>query len=152
MVLVQFLVVLLRYVFSVNFIFMQESVVYLHATLFMMGAAYTLLHEGHVRVDIFYRTAPRRAKAYIDLAGSLIFLLPVCGLILYTAWPYVARSWGIWEGSVETSGIPLVYVRKSLILAFAVLMSLQGIALACRSLLILTGHPASDDDLGGMQV
>lgn len=144
MVLVQFFIVILRYVFGENFIWMQEGVVYLHAALFMFGAAYTLLHEGHVRVDIFYRTAEPRTKAMVDLLGALVFLLPVCGLLLSVSWPYVAQSWSMWEGSQETSGIQAVFLRKSLILAFAGLMALQGVALALSALLTLSGHKPPD--------
>lgn len=148
MVLVQFSVVVLRYTFGLGFIWMQESVVYLHATLFMLGASYTLLHEGHVRVDIFYRTAAPRKKAMVDLVGALVFLLPICALILWAATPYVIDSWIMGEGSQETSGIQAVYLLKSLIIAFAGLMALQGVAMALRALLTLKGlnapHPKSD--------
>jgi len=142
MVLIQFSTVVMRYIFGISFIWMQESVVYLHATLFMMGAAYTLLHEGHVRVDIFYRTAPTLKKAMVDLAGAFVFLLPVCGLILWASTPYVINSWAMGEGSQETSGIQAVFLLKTLISAFAVLMGLQGLAMALRSFLTLRGHPA----------
>ena len=142
MVLTQFTVVVLRYTFGLSFIWMQESVVYLHATLFMLGAGYTLLHEGHVRVDIFYRTAPPHKKAIVDIAGAFLFMLPVCILILWAAMPYVFNSWAMNEGSQETSGIHAVYLLKSLILAFAVLMGVQGIALALRSVLTLAGRDA----------
>jgi TRAP-type mannitol/chloroaromatic compound transport system permease small subunit len=149
MVLSQFAVVVLRYVFGISFIKMQEGVMYQHAALFMLGAGYTLLHEGHVRVDIFYRTASPLAKAKVDLVGALIFMLPICGLILWASVPYVASSWAEWEGSVETSGIQAVYLLKSLILTFAVLMGLQGIAMAMRSVLTIKGldapHPKADE-------
>lgn len=148
MVLTQFSVVVLRYTFGFSFIWMQESVVYLHATLFMMGAGYTLLHDGHVRVDIFYRTATPRTKAIVDLTGALVFMLPICGLILWASVPYVSRSWGMFEGSQETSGLQIVFLLKSLILAFAVLMALQGVAMVLRSVLTLRGldapHPKPD--------
>lgn len=149
MVLIQFSVVVLRYIFGLSFIWMQESVLYLHATLFMMGAGYTLLHEGHVRVDIFYRNATPRKKAMVDLAGALVFLMPICILILWASVPYVLRSWAMGEGSQETSGIQAVYLLKSLIVAFAALMGLQGIAMALRSLLTVQGldapHSQSDE-------
>lgn len=148
MVLTQFSVVVLRYVFGISFIKMQEGVIYEHATLFMLGAAFTLLHEGHVRVDIFYRTASVRAKAMVDLIGALFFLLPICGLIVWASVPYVMNSWAMLEGSQETSGIPAVYLLKSLILAFAVLMAMQGVAMILRSILTFRGlsapHPKSD--------
>ncbi|PCI38138.1 MAG: C4-dicarboxylate ABC transporter permease [Rhodospirillaceae bacterium] len=141
MVLVQFCVVVLRYVFGLSFIWMQESVVYLHATLFMLGAAYTLLHEGHVRVDIFYRTAPLKTKALVDAVGALVFLLPVCGLILWASVPYVSASWSILEGSPETSGIQAVYLLKSAIIGFAGLMAMQGLSMILRSVLTLLNTP-----------
>ncbi|MBL4693063.1 MAG: TRAP transporter small permease subunit [Magnetovibrio sp.] len=146
MVMTQFMVVVLRYVFSLNFIMMQEAVVYLHATLFMIGSAYTLLHDGHVRVDIFYRTASVRVKAMVDCAGAFIFLLPVCGLILWSSVPYVAKSWAILEGSPETSGIQAIFLLKSLIVAFAGLMALQGVSMGLRAALTLTGHNKSSEN------
>lgn len=149
MVLVQFLVVVLRYVFGVGSIMMQESVTYMHATLFMVGAGYTLLQGGHVRVDIFYREASNRFKNVVDFAGVIAFLLPACSIIWLYSWPYVRNSWAVFEGSKETSGIQGVYLLKSLILAFAVLVAIQGISMALRSLLALMGvarwHAREDD-------
>lgn len=142
MVLVQFLIVVMRYVFSIGSIMMQESVVYMHAVLFLLGAGYTLLHEGHVRVDIFYRSARRHRQALVDLAGVIVFLLPVCGLIFVESLPYVENSWAVGEGSKETSGIQYVYLLKTSILAFAVLVALQGVGLALHALLTLAGRPS----------
>ena len=144
MVLLQFVVVLMRYVFGIGSILMQEGVIYLHAALFMCGAGYTLLHGGHVRVDIFYRDASLKKKALIDLLGTILFLLPVCAIITWAAFPYVEQSWCVLEGSRETSGIPAVFALKSLILLFAALMALQGISLALRSVLILSGQVPDD--------
>lgn len=134
MVLVQFTVVLLRYVFGLSSVWMQESIIYLHGLLFMLVAGYTLLGDGHVRVDIFYREASARYKATVDLLGTLLFLWPVCGLIAYTSWPYVAISWKVLEGSRETSGIPGVFLLKTAILAFAFIVALQGLSTFLRSL------------------
>ncbi len=139
MVIVQFTVVILRYVFGVGSIMLQESVVYLHAILFLAGSAYTLLHGGHVRVDIFYRHAKARKKALIDLVGVVIFLIPVCALIWWVSWPYVVNSWLVFEGSRETSGIQAVFLLKTVILLFSALMLIQGISLAARSLIVLAG-------------
>ena len=141
MVLVQFLIVVMRYVFSVGSIMMQESVVYMHALVFMIGAAYTLLHDGHVRVDVFYRDASDRTKAWVDLLGVLFFLIPVSILIAWISWPYVVSSWEVFEGSKETSGIQAVFLLKTVILVFCALIILQGISLAARSGLILAGTP-----------
>lgn len=139
LVLIQFVVVLMRYVFGVGSIFAQESIIYLHGFLFMLGAAFTLLIDGHVRVDIFYREASPRKKAMVNLFGALVLLLPVCIVILWTSFPYVAASWSVFEGSSETSGIPARYLQKTAILGFALLMSLQGISMAIRSILALGG-------------
>ena len=153
-VLVEFTVVMMRYVFGVGSVKMQESIVYLHATVFMVGAGYTLLHNGHVRCDIFYAAASPRRQALVDLIGVVIFLLPTCGLIGWMAWPYVAQAWSVLEGSPEGSlGIPGVFVLKSVILVFATLVALQGVALALHSALRLTGFeaaaaPSDDSDHG----
>ncbi|MEX0921176.1 MAG: TRAP transporter small permease subunit [Rhodovibrionaceae bacterium] len=137
MVLVQFIVVLMRYVFGMGSIAMQESIIYMHGILFMLGAGYTLLHDGHVRVDIFYREASPRHKAKVDIFGVLAFLLPVCLLIWIYSWPYVQSAWRVYEGSKETSGIQGVFLLKTIVLVFCVLVALQGIALLIRSLAVL---------------
>ena len=140
MVLVQFTVVVLRYVFGFGSILMQESVIYLHAILFMIGTGYTLLHEGHVRLDIFYRDTSVRTKALVDLWGSIGLLIPVTVLIWWSSWPYVAGSWKVLEGSKETSGIHAVFLLKTVILVFAALMLVQGISLMAKSILTLKGR------------
>lgn len=144
-VLVQFLIVVGRYVFGIGSIWMQELITYMFGFLFMLGAAYTLRHDGHVRVDIFYREASPRTKALVNLLGSLVFLIPICALIFWIAWPYVLQSWSIWEGSQESSGIPARYLQKSAILAFSVLMALQGLSMAIRSVLVLQGDETAAD-------
>lgn len=142
MVLVQFLVVILRYVFGVGFLWMQESIVYMHATLFMVAAGYTLLHNGHVRVDIFYRSASPRRRAFVNLTGVLLFLLPMCVVLWQVGFPYVSASWAIFEGSKETSGIHAVFLLKTNILLFAGLVFIQGISMAAHAVLVLSGHEA----------
>lgn len=144
MVLVQFTVVLMRYVFGVGSIWMQESVIYLHSILFMMGASYTLLYGGHVRVDIFYREKSATHKAWVDLLGSLFLLIPVSLLIIWTSMSYVESSWRIMERSVETSGIPAVFLLKSLIPLMAVLFIIQGLSMALRNVLVLCGVMVPD--------
>lgn len=140
MVLVQFTVVVMRYVFEIGSILMQESVIYLHAILFLIGSGYTLLHDGHVRLDIFYRDASVRTKALVDLWGSIGLLIPVTVLIWWFSWPYVAGSWEVLEGSRETSGIHAVFLLKTVILVFAALMFVQEISLLARSILTLKGR------------
>jgi TRAP-type mannitol/chloroaromatic compound transport system permease small subunit len=142
LVLMQFTVVLLRYAFAIGSIWLSESIIYGHAALFLLAAAWTLQQDGHVRVDIFYSKASARQKAIIDLLGSLLLLLPVMAVIIYFALPYVARSWSMLERSRETSGLPFVYLLKTLIPLFALLMGLQGISQAMRALLVLTTQRA----------
>ena len=145
MVIVQIVVVVLRYVFGVGSIFMQESIVYMHGVLFMIGAAYTLQHEGHVRIDIFYREATEKRRAIVNSLGVAFLLLPVCFIIFRYSLPYVQSSWRVLEGSKETSGIQGVFLLKSIILAFAVLVALQGLSLAIHSLFILSGRRQGSD-------
>lgn len=139
MVLVQFIVVLQRYVFGIGSIWMQESIVYMHSFLFMLVAGYTLLHNGHVRVDVFYRTMSPRAKAWVDLLGTIFLIWPLCYLIFIVSLPYVEASWAVREGSRETSGIQGVFILKSVILAFVVLLALQSLSLLIHALRILSG-------------
>jgi TRAP-type mannitol/chloroaromatic compound transport system permease small subunit len=129
----QFAIVVLRYVFGLNFIAMQESVTYLHGAVFLLAGGYALLTDDHVRVDILYRDAPPRAKAAVDFAGAYFFLFPFCFVALWAAGPYVANSWAVREGSVEQSGLPAVYLLKSLISAYLVLLALAGFVSATRA-------------------
>ena len=132
MVLIQFGIVVGRYVFGVNSIAVQESVLYLHATLFMLGAAYTLLVDKHVRVDIFYAQASEAAKRRIDIFGHLFLLIPSMLVLAYWSWPSVRNSWAILEGPISVGGIKAVFLMKSLIPAFCVLLILQSVALLLR--------------------
>src|SRR3954469_2505224 len=136
-VLIGFAVVLLRYVLGLGSIWLQESILYAHAALFLLAAAWTLKENGHVRVDVFYASASPRVKAWVDLLGALLLLLPFCIAIIWFSWSYVVRSWVVLERSRETSGLPLVFALKTLIPLFAVLLALQGIAMAIRALITL---------------
>jgi TRAP-type mannitol/chloroaromatic compound transport system permease small subunit len=136
-VLLQFALVVGRYVFGFGSIWLSETVIYFHATLFMLAAAWTLRAGGHVRVDIFYAEAAPRGRALVDLIGALILLLPFALVLVWLSVPYAARSWAILERSQETSGLPVVYLLKTVIPLFAVLMALQGIAQVIRALAVL---------------
>ncbi len=146
MVLLQIGLVLLRYVFGVSYIAANEGLLYTHGFLFLLAAGYTLKHNGHVRVDLFYSQANPRMRAKVNLAGSLFFLLPVCALILLAGIPFVEASCQSFEGSTEASGLPFKYLYKSAIIAFALLLMLQGIGEIFRSILVLTGKPVVDAD------
>ncbi len=140
MVLIAFTVVVLRYVYAIGWVWMQESYVWLHGIVFMIGAGYTLLHNGHVRIDIIYRPAGDRYKAVIDLFGSLLLLLPMVLIVFLVSIDYVASSWGKLEESREAGGLPGLFLLKTVIPLFCLLLGLQGLALAGRSLLVLSGN------------
>ena len=139
MVLVTVVIVVLRYGFNVGFIWMQESVRFMHAIVFLLCAAYTLLHNEHVRVDIFYAKKDERGRAWVDLIGTLVFLVPVCSAILFYSWDYVMHSWAEREGSLEERGLHLVYLLKTCIWIFSVSMILQGLSKAVHALAIIRG-------------
>jgi TRAP-type mannitol/chloroaromatic compound transport system permease small subunit len=146
MVGITFTVVVLRYLFNTGSIALQESITYLHATLFMLGAAWTLKEDGHVRVDIFYARQSRRTRAWIDLTGTLLLLFPVCGFILFSSLDYVAASWSVREGSQEAGGLDAVFLLKSAIPVMAVLLILQGCALILKNFLVITGQDDNEAD------
>ncbi len=139
MVLAKFAVVLMRYVLGVGSVWLQESILYTHGAVFMLAAAWTLAVDAHVRVDIFYAEASPRTKAIIDLLGALLLLLPFALVLLVLSSPYVARSWAILEGSRETSGLPALFLLKTLIPLFAALLGLQGIAQIIRAGIAIAG-------------
>jgi TRAP-type mannitol/chloroaromatic compound transport system permease small subunit len=149
MVIITFTVVVLRYLFNTGSIALQESITYLHACVFMLGAAYTLKQGGHVRVDIFYQGFSPLTRAWIDLLGTLLLLFPVCGFIFFSSLDYVASSWAIYEGSREAGGLDGVFLLKSLIPLAAVLLMLQGCSMLLHSLLLITGQSATDDTATG---
>ena len=144
-VLLQFTLVVARYLFGLGSIWLTETVIYAHATLFMLAAAWTLKAGGHVRVDVFYAEAGPRARAKIDLAGALLLLLPFALVLVWLGVPYAARSWAILERSQETSGLPLVFALKTLIPLFAIMMALQGIAQAIRAFAFLIPPPLAGE-------
>ncbi|MDG1694174.1 MAG: TRAP transporter small permease subunit [Porticoccaceae bacterium] len=131
------IVVLSRYLLGIGSIAIQESVTYVHAVIFMLGLAFTLQRDGHVRVDIFYREFSARRKAKVDLIGAVIFLLPFCGLIFFSSWDYVIASWSIRETSSEVGGIAAVYLLKTLMLFMPITLALQGLARIIESVLVL---------------
>ncbi|MEO1113419.1 MAG: TRAP transporter small permease subunit [Pseudomonadota bacterium] len=137
LLLLQFVIVLLRYVFGYSYIFLDEGVLYLHASLFMLGAGYTFLVNAHVRVDIFYARCSERTQAWIDLFGHLFLLTPALLLLIWFSWPYVRGSWAIMEGPISVGGIPASYLLKTLIPAYCVLLLIQGVAAFIRDIVKL---------------
>ncbi|TNF92242.1 MAG: TRAP transporter small permease subunit [Gammaproteobacteria bacterium] len=140
-----FTVVVMRYLFDFGRIWIQESYVWMHAIIFMAGAAWTLKEEGHVRVDIIYRKVSARARCWIDLLGVIFLLIPSCVFIFWVSFPYISSSWSLQEASRETGGLPGVFLLKSVILLMSGLLILQGISMALHNLAKITGHEAIHD-------
>ncbi|MCZ6538017.1 MAG: TRAP transporter small permease subunit [Gammaproteobacteria bacterium] len=140
MVLVTFVVVVLRYAFDTGWIWLQESVTWMHALVFMLAAAYTLGCDEHVRVDIFYRRMDARKKALVHLLGALFLLAPTWLLLIFVSWDYVAASWAVFESSREAGGLPGLFLLKSIIPLTAVLLLLQGLSQALSGYLAATSR------------
>jgi TRAP-type mannitol/chloroaromatic compound transport system permease small subunit len=132
-------VVVMRYFLETGSIALQESVTYMHALVFLLGAAYTLKRGGHVRVDILYQTFSLRGRALVDALGALFFLIPVSLLIMILSWDYVFNSWAVNEASKETHGLPWIYLLKTLLLIMPATMLLQGTAEIIKNLLFFFG-------------
>ncbi len=137
MVLLSFSVVILRYGFNYNTTSIQEGVLYLHATVFMLGAAYTLKHEAHVRVDIFYQHMSAKNKSLVDLLGVIFLLIPFNLFMFFMCFDYVMQSWTIGEQSSDPGGLAFVYVHKSLMLILPIVFILQALAQAIHHYLLL---------------
>jgi TRAP-type mannitol/chloroaromatic compound transport system permease small subunit len=146
MMLVTCLVVTMRYVFAAgSIIFFQELVIYLHATVFMLGIAWTLKRQGHVRVDVFYRGYSRTRRAWVDSIGTLVLLIPVCVFLMLSSVEFVGQSWRVREVSGEANGVPAVYLLKTLIPLMALFLLIQGLAELLRNAIILTMDAPEDD-------
>ena len=139
MVVLTFAIVVLRYGFNLGWIAMQESVLYLHGLVFMLGAAYTLKADGHVRVDIFYQRFSQKQKALVNIIGTIVLLLPVVIFVFIISFDYVMLSWRIAEKSSEAGGLPFVYISKTYLWLFAITLGLQGFAELIRNGLVMLG-------------
>lgn len=141
MALLQFVIVVIRYAFGYNSIAAQESVLYLHATIFMLGAGYTLLVDQHVRVDVFYSKLSDAGRRWTDILGHVFLLIPAMLALLYWSWTSVVNSWAILEGPISVGGLKAVFLMKSLIPAFCVLLLLQALAHLTRLIMGTTRQP-----------
>ena len=145
MVIVTFVVVVLRYLFDTGWIALQESITYMHAAVFLIGAAYTLQQDAHVRVDIFYSRFSEQTRAWVDLCGALFMLMPFMFFIGWMSWEYVISSWDVLEGSREAGGLPGVFLLKSLILVMTALLMLQAGAQVIRAFnKVVNGGPNNE--------
>jgi len=143
-VLTCFAVVVLRYAFGIGFPWMQELYVWQHAAVFMAGAGYTMLHRGHVNVDVLYGRLKPRGKAWVDILCTLVFLFPWLAVVAITSAPFVLSSWSIREASSTAGGLPAVYLLKSLLWVFCLVLFVQGLALIVRRGLFLAGDGDAD--------
>jgi TRAP-type mannitol/chloroaromatic compound transport system permease small subunit len=142
MVIVTFVIVVMRYVFDAGLIWLQETLTWMHAAVFMLGAAYTLQQEEHVRVDIFYREMSEQRRAWVNLLGVLFFIFPMCSFFIWTGWEYVVASWEIGEVSRNAGGLPFPFVPllKSVLIVMPLAVGLQGLSLLLRSVQQLKGN------------
>lgn len=154
MVLITFSIVVLRYGFNMGWIAMQESVLYMHGLVFLLGSAYTLKEGGHVRIDVFYQKYSPKLKALVDLFGTLFLLIPVCVFIFYISFDYVLAAWKVMEESAQPGGLPFVYVSKTFLLLFSITLTLQGIAEILRNFILykneFTEKNIESNKVGGM--
>lgn len=146
MVLVTFTIVVLRYAFGIGPVFLQESVTWMHAAVFMLGGAYALQRDEHVRVDIFYGRMSPGSRALVDIIGVLVLLFPLCAFIIYESADYVAASWSLREGARDAGGLPypLISLLKSILIVMPVLVALQGLSLLITSAQRLAAVTRSD--------
>ncbi len=146
LVLVVFIDVVMRYLFNTSYVFTQELEWHLFSFIFLIGAGYTLLHEGHVRVDIVYQTLGPKGRAWINFLGVIFFLIPGCYLVIESSYSFVFSSWEAMEGSSDPGGIPYRFIIKSFIPVGFSLLLLQGISLGIKSLLEIVGVPVPEDE------
>jgi TRAP-type mannitol/chloroaromatic compound transport system permease small subunit len=146
LVLVVFIDVVMRYLFNTSFVFTQELEWHLFGFIFLIGAGYTLLHDGHVRVDIFYQRLSHKGRAWVNFLGVLLFLIPGCIMVISTSWKFMVNSFSILEGSPDPGGIPLRFLIKGCIPAGFVLLLMQGISLGIHSLQQILGIEESEEE------
>jgi TRAP-type mannitol/chloroaromatic compound transport system permease small subunit len=140
-VVVVFVDVVMRYALNISFVFTQEAEWHLFAFIFLIGAGYTLLKDGHVRVDIIYQRLGPKSQAWINLIGVIIFLLPGCYMVIATSWKFVYNAWAVMEGSPDPGGIPYRYLLKACIPAGFGLIVLQGLSMGIKSVYTIIGRP-----------
>jgi len=150
-VLLCFLVVVLRYAFSIGFPWMQELYIWQHACVFMLGAGYTMLHRGHVSVDIMYSRWSARTQAWVDIICVIVFMFPWLFVIAFTSSRFILGSWSILEASPQAAGMPGVFLFKTTIWIFCALLSLQGLSLICRRILFLNDWKPTEDSSSAQQ-
>jgi TRAP-type mannitol/chloroaromatic compound transport system permease small subunit len=146
LVLVVFIDVVMRYLFNTSFVFTQELEWHLFGFIFLIGAGYTLLKDGHVRVDIIYQRLGLKGRAWINLFGVLLFLIPGCLMVISTSWKFAVNSFAMLEGSPDPGGIPLRFIIKGCIPLGFTLLLMQGISLGIQSFIQIMGMETDRED------
>ncbi len=146
LVLVVFSDVVMRYLFKTSFVLTQELEWHLFAFIFLIGAGYTLLHDGHVRVDIIYQRLGVKGRAWINLIGVIFFLIPGCYLVISTSWHFVSNSFSMLEGSPDPGGIPYRFIVKGTMTVGYVLLLLQGLSMGAHALLQILGEEPVEEE------
>jgi TRAP-type mannitol/chloroaromatic compound transport system permease small subunit len=139
-VLICFATVYLRYALGIGYVWLQESYIWTHCAAIMFGSSYAILQGGFVRVDMFYNRMSARAKAWVDLFGTIVFLAPFILMMVFSGWSFFLLSWKMNERSAYESGLPAVYLLKGTLLVFAVLVGVQALSIALRSVIVLFGR------------
>ena len=132
-----FIVVFLRYLFGISFIWLQETYVWMHAYIFMAGAGFTYLNDAHVRIDIIYRSSSKVYKVIVDLVGNIFLLMPFLYIIWSYSFPFVYKSFQINEVSREAGGLPMLFLLKAAILIFAFLLFIQALSKLINNFIII---------------
>jgi TRAP-type mannitol/chloroaromatic compound transport system permease small subunit len=146
LVLVVFVDVVMRYLFNMSFVFTQELEWHLFGFIFLLGAGYTLLHDGHVRVDIIYQRLGPKGQAWINLIGTIFFALPGCIMVVITSWKFTYNAWTVLEGSPDPGGIPYRFIIKGAITVGFALLTLQCVSMGIHSLLQLLGQESLKEE------
>jgi TRAP-type mannitol/chloroaromatic compound transport system permease small subunit len=146
LVVVVFVDVVMRYLFKTSFVFTQELEWHLFAFIFLIGAGYTLLHDGHVRVDIIYQRLGVKGRAWINLIGVIFFLIPGCYLVISTSWHFVSNSFSMLEGSPDPGGIPYRFIVKGTMTVGYILLLLQGLSMGVHALLQILGVETGEEE------
>lgn len=146
LVLVVFVDVVMRYLFNKSYVFTQELEWHLFGFIFLMGAGYTLLHDGHVRVDIIYQRLGIKGRAWTNLLGVILFLIPGCIMVITTSWQFAANSFSMMEGSPDPGGIPFRFIIKGCIPLGFTLLLLQGFSLGLHSFMQILGVEKAEEE------
>lgn len=137
--------VLFRYLFNISYPGVFELEWHIFSLIFLLGAAYTLKSDKHVRVDVLYSKFSEKGKAWVNLIGTIIFLVPFSVVVIKSSIPFVVNSFNILEGSPDPGGLPFRFIVKSAIPIGFSLLLLQAISLILKSILVIQGKPVKDD-------